>query len=468
MASNQPTIPTLPRGADWRGLAPFDGGFGPRKWCRAPHLAKLACVSEYESARRTVKALKLSNAQARSVAERAFRADLAAGLPHLALKCARDFELGDDRVNAAASALVTLLLDKKRYSDALEVARGFNLADGESNVQSKLIEDARRIDLAALDDVQKATVTEIKKLAGAAVNKRSRSASADEALEAIAAATAARAGDPRVKGRVVFLPSEGDLYLTGDLHGSVENLRRFAATADLDNHPERILVIQEIVHSRIITADQRDLSFVAIFEALQLMARYPKRVYYLLGNHDLAFALGRELVKGGKFLNRFLYKGLAYMYQARHEEVAEAYKKFILDMPVAIHAPHGILMTHSTPKRPFIPSLSMEYLTTTSVKKHLSECGPIKALVEGRDFEEPTIQQFTERMGVSLVVNGHTPTKQGFRVANSRQLIIDSQHENGRWVRFDLGRPYTMDELKAEVQPLVPENSSSDIVVELM
>ena len=428
----------------------------------------LAVVSEYESARRTVKALRLSKTQAKSVGERAYRVDLAAGLPHIALKCAREFELGDDKVNAAASALVSLLLDKKRFGDALEVARGFNLAAGAADVQAKLIEDARRIDLGALDDPQKAVVGEIKKLATSAVNKRAREGSADEALDAIKAATKARADDARVNGRAVFLPREGDLYLTGDLHGSVENLRRFAAVADLDNHPDRILVIQEIIHSRIITADQRDLSFVAILEALKLMARWPKRVYYLLGNHDLAFSLDRELVKGGKFLNRFLYKGLAYMYKERHEEVANAYKKFVHDMPVAIVAPNGILMTHSTPKKPFIPSLSMDYLTKTSVKKSLAECGPIKALVEGRDFEEATIQAFTERMGVNLVLCGHTPTKAGWRIANSKQLIIDSQHENGRWVRFDLARPYSVQELAAEVQPLVPEATSSDIVVELM
>ena len=107
-------------------------------------------------------------------------------------------------------------------------------------------------------------------------------------------------------------------------------------------------------------------------------------------------------------------------------------------------------------------------LTTTSVPKHLSECGPIKALVEGRDFEEATIKQFTERMGVSLVLCGHTPTKAGMRIANSKQLIIDSQHENGRWVKFDLTRNYTVHELAAEVQPIIPENTSSDIVVELM
>src|SRR4051794_23331656 len=100
--------------------------------------------------------MRLSKAQAKSVGERAFVADLAAGLPHIALKCAREFELGDDKVNAAASGLVSLLLEKKRFGDALEIARGFNLAEGDPGVQSKLIEDARRLDVATLDDAQKA------------------------------------------------------------------------------------------------------------------------------------------------------------------------------------------------------------------------------------------------------------------------------------------------------------------------
>jgi prepilin-type processing-associated H-X9-DG protein len=39
----------------------------------------------------------------------------------------------------------------------------------------------------------------------------------------------------------------------------VDNLRQFARMADLAHHPRRILVVQEIVHSRLITADNRDL-----------------------------------------------------------------------------------------------------------------------------------------------------------------------------------------------------------------
>lgn len=425
-------------------------------------------VSEYENCRRKVKALQLSREQAKSVAESAYRADLAAGLPHVALKCAREFDLGDARVNEAASFLVSLLVSKGRLSDAVEVARGFNLAAGDEAVQARLVEDTRRIDQGKLDDAGKATLLELKKLAGDAASRRARRLSADDALAVIRRATEARGDDRRVRGRAVFLEGKGDLYLTGDLHGNVENLRRFAEAAALERHPERILVIQEIVHSRIITADQRDLSFVAILEALKLQAAFPGRVYYMLGNHDLAFGCDRELVKGGKFLNRFLYKGLAYMYQARHEEVATAYKKFIQDMPAAIVCPNGVFLSHSTPKRPFIESISIEYLSRTSAQLPLAKCTAIKAMTEGRDFAEATIDEFTKKMGAELVVCGHTPTPKGYRRANSRQLIIDSQHENGKYLSFDLGRRYTVDDLVAQVKPLLPDTTSDDLVGELM
>ncbi|MBI3725612.1 hypothetical protein HY251_16920, partial [bacterium] len=56
-------------------------------------------MSEYENVKRTVKAMRLSRAQAKSVAEKAYEADLAAGLPHLALKCAREFGLGEPKVS---------------------------------------------------------------------------------------------------------------------------------------------------------------------------------------------------------------------------------------------------------------------------------------------------------------------------------------------------------------------------------
>ncbi|MBI3722686.1 metallophosphoesterase, partial [bacterium] len=345
---------------------------------------------------------------------------------------------------------------------------GFHLESSSDEVQARLVADSKKIDASSVDEGSLLAIGEIRKLANEAAAKRAAGEGPDEALEAIDAATRARARDPKIKGRAVILEAKGDLWLTGDLHGNVENLRRFAEAAALDANPDRIFVVQEIIHSRVITSDQRDLSFVAILEALKLVARYPGRVYYLLGNHDLAFGLGRDLVKGGKSLNRYLYKGMAFMYQARHEEVAQAYMKFIRDMPAAIVAPNGVFMSHSTPKKPYIPSLSMEYLTTTSAKLPLEKCGPIKALVEGRDFEEPTIKAFTERMETDFVVCGHTPTPKGFRVANSRQLIIDSQHANGRYVTFDLTRRYTMDELMARVKPILGDEVSSELVGELM
>src|SRR5581483_9950110 len=103
------------------------------------------------------------------------------------------------------------LLQKKRFSDALEVARGFNLAAGDGAVQARLVEDARRIDMTALDDASRTAVQEIKRLAGEAASKRARALSADRALTYIRRATEARAEDPRVKGRAVLLEPRGQV-----------------------------------------------------------------------------------------------------------------------------------------------------------------------------------------------------------------------------------------------------------------
>ena len=167
---------------------------------------------------------------------------------------------------------------------------------------------------------------EIRRLARAASSARLETSEADRAIRLIKEAKKLRTEDPRVCGRAVLLADEGDVWLTGDLHGNVDNLKTFAKLADLGNNPNRVLVIQEIVHSRLITADNRDLSFVAIMEAINLMTQFPGQIYYLLGNHDLAVHLDRELVKGGKYLNRYLFRGMAYMYKSRYQDVLATYR----------------------------------------------------------------------------------------------------------------------------------------------
>ena len=416
-------------------------------------------MSEYEKAKRIVKQMRMGKTQAREVGLRAFKAEMEAGRPDLALKCAKDFKLEDDQLTLAATGLFLELIKRARFDKALEIARSYNLAHGGERA-------AAALDAASKVDYEGGEALElIRRLARKASSARLEASEADEAIELIRAAKQARAKDDKIKGRAVILPSEGELWLTGDLHGNVDNLKRFVALADLDAHPERILVLQEIVHSRLITADNRDLSFVAIMEAIRLQARYPGRVYYLLGNHDLAVHLDRELVKGGKYLNRYLFRGMAYMYRDRYEDVLREYREFVADMPAALIAPGaGVFMAHSTPKRAYVPALTQAYLTEQAAEQPLRKQRAINALVNGRDYADETAEAFRDQIECEVFLCGHTPTNKGWRLPNKRHLIVDSQHGKAHYVKFDLGRRYAgSEELAQGLGRVNPEASEEQL-----
>jgi len=419
-------------------------------------------VSEYQKAKRIVKQMRMGKAQAREVGARAFRSEMEAGRPDLALKCAKDFKLPDDDVTEAATGLFLELIKRARFDKALEIARSYNPAHGGGRASAALTA-ASKVDYDGGDALE-----QIRRLARKASSARLEASEADEAIELIKSAGKARAKDDKIRGRSVVLPSTGELWLTGDLHGNLDNLKRFVSLADLDNNPERILVLQEIVHSRLITADNRDLSFVAIMEAIRLQARYPGRVYYLLGNHDFAVHIDRELVKGGKYLNRYLFRGMAYMYRDRYEDVLTEYRKFIADMPAALIAPAaGVFMAHSTPKRAYVPALSQSYLAEEAAEKPLKKQRAINAMVNGRDYAPETADAFADQMECDVFLCGHTPTNKGWRIPNKRHLILDSQHNKAHYVTFDLGQRYTSaEELSAGLARVNPEATEEDLASE--
>lgn len=409
-------------------------------------------MSEYSKAKRIIKQMRMGRKQAAELGAKAFKAEMEGARPDIALKCAKEFRLGDEYVTQAATSLFLELIKRANFVKALEIARSYNLAHGGGEATHAL-RVAGEVDYEGGEALE-----EIRRLAHTACSARLEKSEADRAVEAIRAAGKAREQDDKQVGRAVFLPEEGEVWLTGDLHGNADNLKRFAAAADLANNPNRFLIVQEIVHSRLITADNRDLSFVAIMDAIRLQSQFPGQVYYLLGNHDLAVHLDRELVKGGKYLNRYLYRGMAYMYRDRYQDVLEEYRKFIAGMPAAIFSPNGVFMAHSTPKKAFIPSLSRAYLTEVAGEKPLSKLKPVNAMVNGRDYARATADLFADQLECDVMLCGHTPTNKGWRVPNHRHLIIDSQHGKARYVAFDLGTRYTSARELAEcVQALNPE-----------
>ena len=95
-------------------------------------------------------------------------------------------------------------------------------------------------------------------------------------------------------GNLLSLPAKGDLIITGDLHGHRRNFERIVKYADLPNHPDRHVVLQEIIHGGPEDAQGGCLSFQLLFAAIKYRLEYPDQVHIIMGNHDTAYILDSE------------------------------------------------------------------------------------------------------------------------------------------------------------------------------
>src|SRR5689334_6779586 len=71
---------------------------------------------------------------------------------------------------------------------------------------------------------------------------------ADQVIETFAAAGDENKLSPLRKGQVVTLPETGEVWMSGDMHDHRTNFRKFIEAADLPNHPDRHIVLHELIH----------------------------------------------------------------------------------------------------------------------------------------------------------------------------------------------------------------------------
>ncbi len=404
-------------------------------------------MSEFDRMRRIARRMGLGREAARDIALQAYDKDIEAGRSSEALRCAEEFRLGEQRISEAAAAVFEEHFRGRRFQKALKLCRGYNLGYGpygRARFEPESLLGGGQVRVGA------GQADALKKILEHFANARNRVEGTAEVLDLLREGIRQMEQDPNREGRTVMLPDSGDAFLLGDLHGSTENLIRGVTAAELDLYPRRHLILQEIVHSRLLSRDQRDMSMVTIIESLRLMRQYPFRVQVLLGNHDLGIFCGKDLIKGGKSLNSFLFRGMEHMFGDRYEEVLELYREFIALMPAAIRTPSGLFMSHSTPPNGEIGRLAEDDFLTDGYGgwQSLRKCREIHAMVNGRDYREKSADAFAKAVGAEIFICGHTPSWEGYKVASSRHLIVDSQHERGCYLQFDLDHHYSMEELR--------------------
>ena len=69
-------------------------------------------------------------------------------------------------------------------------------------------------------------------------------------MEVFGCATEENQRDPYRQHQLLALPAEGDVMIAGDIHDNLRNFERLLAAADINNHPQRHLILQELIHGR--------------------------------------------------------------------------------------------------------------------------------------------------------------------------------------------------------------------------
>jgi hypothetical protein len=253
---------------------------------------------------------------------------------------------------------------------------------------------------------------------------------------------------PGRAGRLIQLAGATEVLAAGDLHGNVENFRLLLERAELGAHPDRHLVLQELVHGPVHYPAGGDKSHQLVDLVAALKCQYPRQLHLLLGNHELAQWTNQWIAKDDQDLNILFRQGVDSAYGARADAVYSAYLELFTVVPVAVRTPNRVFLSHSLPRADYLERFSFAALMRDAVERDdLVPGGSIHALVWGRDTSSETVAAFLQKVDADLLITGHIPSESGFAVPNDHQLILDTLARPAGYCLFPVDRPLSHGEL---------------------
>jgi Icc-related predicted phosphoesterase len=255
-------------------------------------------------------------------------------------------------------------------------------------------------------------------------------------------------------GNLLSLPAKGDLIITGDLHGHRRNFERIVKYADLPNHPDRHVVLQEIIHGGPEDAQGGCLSFQLLFAAIKYRLEYPDQVHIIMGNHDTAYILDSEVMKDGKEMNRAMNQAMCREYMEAGPEIIQATKEYLFSQPLAIRTENRIWMSHSLPAERLIDKFDPEILERPMEIEDIARPGSAYLLIWGRNFSQEHLNNMARLFDIDLFVLGHQQQDQGWRKAGDNLIILASNHNHGHMLSISLEKSYNIEQLIDGLIPL--------------
>jgi hypothetical protein len=241
--------------------------------------------------------------------------------------------------------------------------------------------------------------------------------------------------------------------VVADLHGNRLNFKRVLAIADLDAHPRRHLVLQEVCHGGPAYPGESAgcMSHLLLEDCIRLKTQYQDRFHFLLSNHELAELGDFPICKGRRMLNVQFRQGISEIYGRAGEEIRSAYLEFLATCPLAVRVADHVFISHSSPDgcdhEPFDVSIFERPLSPADYKSG----SPAFKLVWGRDFRAANAEAFARAVQADVLVHGHEPCESGFSAPNKRQVIIDGCCAHATYLLLPVGPKLTQADVIAHI-----------------
>ena len=256
------------------------------------------------------------------------------------------------------------------------------------------------------------------------------------------------------RGNLIRLPNSGSLIVGGDIHGHRRNLERLVTYADLAHHPDRHLVLQEIIHGGPEDEAGGCLSYQVLLDAIRLKLEFPDQVHFVMGNHDTACICSSEVMKNGKEMNQALSAALRRQFLHASNDVELTLRQFLFSQPLAVRSDNRVWVSHSLPADRFTDSFDPDIFHRELEITDCRKPGAVYTLTWGRRHSQPVLDRMAGHLDVDVFVVGHQAQPHGWCQAGVNLIILASDHNHGCLIDIDLAKSWTASELAEHIVPL--------------
>lgn len=260
---------------------------------------------------------------------------------------------------------------------------------------------------------------------------------------------------PPAPARTRILPGQGTLLVSTDMHGNLEDFEALRAAflralaADPGTH---WAILGDAVHGPSPEArgrrpdlyDYEDQSAAIVMGVLELQARHPGRVHYVLGNHDHGHVGGPHTAK--------FYPDEVVMLERRCSPAEQAgLQELFSGALLAMAAPCGVLLAHGCPDDHLLRFADLEECRLVRNDNDLYRRHLLDTFTRSYGQSEAVVARLLATVSatavpVTLVIHGHDRDEAGYFLASGDlvlcPVLFGAPREAKRYVQLDLAARY--------------------------